>query len=72
MSSSKVTLKLPRNLYEKVQDLIEDTGFNSVTEFNKFVLRDIVSQGKLSEEELDKDMKSVRDRLRNLGYLERE
>lgn len=69
---SKATLKIPRNLYDKVKEMIEDTGFNSVTEFNKFVLRDIVSQGKLSEEELTKDMKSVRERLRNLGYLDKE
>lgn len=72
MSNSKVTLKIPRNLYEKVKDLIEDTGFNSVTEFNKFVLRDIASQGKLSKENLSKDMKSIRKRLKSLGYLGKE
>lgn len=67
---SKVTLKIPRNLYEKVKNLIKETGFNSVTEFNRFVLRDIVSQGELSKEEIPEDMKKVRERLRNLGYLE--
>jgi len=70
--SDQVTLKLPRPLYEKVKELIEDTGFNSVTEFSKFVLRDIVSQGQLEEEELSKDMASVRKRLQRLGYLDRQ
>lgn len=69
---SEVTLKIPRNLYEKVKKMIENTGFNSVTEFNKFVLRDIVSQGDISEEKLKADMKSVRERLKNLGYLDRD
>jgi len=38
-----VTLKIPRQLYEKLQVIIADTGFHSVTEFVVYVLRDLVS-----------------------------
>ena len=38
-----VTLKIPRQLYEKLQVIIADTGFHSVTEFVVYVLRDLIS-----------------------------
>jgi metal-responsive CopG/Arc/MetJ family transcriptional regulator len=40
---SDVTIKIPRQLYEKLQVIITDTGFHSVTEFIVYVLRDLVS-----------------------------
>jgi metal-responsive CopG/Arc/MetJ family transcriptional regulator len=40
---SDVTIKIPRQLYEKLQVVIADTGFHSVTEFIVYVLRDLVS-----------------------------
>jgi len=39
----QVTLKIPRPLYEQLQQVIEDSGFHSVTEFATYVLRDLVS-----------------------------
>jgi len=39
-----VTLKIPRPLYERLGQLIEGTGFRSVTEFATYVLRDLASQ----------------------------
>lgn len=66
----RTNIKIPKSLYNNVQELIDDTGFNSVTEFIKFVLRDIVAQGKFEgSEELSEDMKKVRERLKKLGYL---
>ncbi|HJY81552.1 MAG TPA: CopG family transcriptional regulator [Candidatus Binatia bacterium] len=38
-----VTLKIPRPLYERLQVIIAETGFHSVTEFVVYVLRDLVS-----------------------------
>jgi Arc/MetJ-type ribon-helix-helix transcriptional regulator len=66
----KVTLKIPKPLYEHIQSLIAGSGFNSVTDFVVFVLRDIVYQGKkehaeFSREELD----HIKGKLRDLGYL---
>jgi hypothetical protein len=40
---SDVTIKIPRQLYEKLQIVINGTGFHSVTEFIVYVLRDLVS-----------------------------
>ncbi len=39
-----VTLKIPRPLYRRLQQLIEGTGFRSVTEFSVYVLRDLAAQ----------------------------
>jgi len=41
-----VTLKIPRPLYQRLQQLIEGTGFRSVTEFSVYVLRDLAAQPK--------------------------
>lgn len=80
-----VTIKIPRQLYEKLQVVIADTGFHSVTEFIVYVLRDLVSTdaattGKLptkpetataeSEGGLTaEEIRLIRKRLQDLGYL---
>jgi Arc/MetJ-type ribon-helix-helix transcriptional regulator len=67
----KVTIKIPRELYQKMRVMTEGTGFSSVTEFITFVLRNLASGGdikgddKLTEEEV----RAIRERLRRLGYL---
>lgn len=38
-----VTLKIPRPLYDRLKQVIEGSGFHSVTEFTVYVLRDLVS-----------------------------
>jgi len=62
---AKVAIKIPRELYEKLQGIIEGTGFSSVTEFIVFVMQSLASSGKIKEEE-----EEVKKRLRALGYLE--
>lgn len=68
-----MTLKIPEELYETLSELIEGTGFSSVTEFAVQVLRDVAAGGKL-ERELQgyspREIQAVRDRLRALGYIE--
>jgi len=67
----KVTLKIPRPLYERIKKVIEPSGFSSVNEFVVYVLRDLMSRltfepgSELSSEEVEK----IRQRLKNLGYL---
>ncbi len=69
---NKVTIKIPRQLYDNLGTIIKKSGFNSVTDFIVYCLRDIVfvtkqnSEKKLSEKEID----SVRARLKSLGYLD--
>jgi Arc/MetJ-type ribon-helix-helix transcriptional regulator len=74
---SKVTIKIPRMLYNRLSEIVEDSGFNSVTDFIVYVLRDLVSthsdssevsqltDGRLSPEEIE----AIRKRLKSLGYL---
>ncbi|MCL6584685.1 MAG: ribbon-helix-helix domain-containing protein [bacterium] len=70
-NKDKVTIKIPRKLYEEVKNLIADTGFSSATEFIVYVLRDIVAGGKLQKEEAlnAEEMELIRKRLRALGYI---
>jgi len=42
MRDPKVTVKIPRPLYERIQQVIEGSGFSSPTDFVVFVLRDLV------------------------------
>ena len=67
----RVTIKIPRKLYEQLRDMIEDTGFSSVTDFIVYVMRDIVAGGKLKGRDTltEEEVKLIRERLKRLGYL---
>jgi hypothetical protein len=68
-----VTLKIPGELYDKLGELIQNTGFRSVTEFATYVLRDVAAGGKLDRKPpglSDQQIDAVRQRLRALGYIE--
>jgi Arc/MetJ-type ribon-helix-helix transcriptional regulator len=67
---SKVTVKIPRPLYRKVQQVVDGSGFNSPTDFIVYVLRDLMGDAEehpreFTQEELD----GVKRKLKNLGYL---
>lgn len=76
-ASNKVTIKIPRVLYDRLSVIVSDSGFNSVTDFIIYILRDLVSTrpalrsenikngDNLTKEEID----AIRKRLRSLGYL---
>jgi len=70
-TSDRVTIKIPRKLYENLTVIIKDSGFSSVTEFVVYVLRDLAASkevGKnlsLTKREID----AIRSRLKSLGYL---
>ena len=72
MRETKVTVKIPRPLYRKVQQVVEGSGFSSPTEFIVYVLRDVLGErreqgamGTFSESELA----DIKRKLKNLGYL---
>ena len=74
---TKVTIKIPRALYNRLSEIVSGTGFNSVTDFIIYVMRDLASsqgqkvavdngdQENLSKEEIE----AIRKRLKSLGYL---
>ncbi len=67
----KVTIKIPKELYENLQGMIEDTGFSSVTEFIVFVMRSLAAGGNIKNEDklTEDEVKAIRERLKKLGYL---
>jgi Arc/MetJ-type ribon-helix-helix transcriptional regulator len=71
-SAETVTLKIPRPLYNRLRQLIDGTGFRSVTEFAIYVLRDLAAQPQERKAEpsmTEAELKAARERLRELGYL---
>lgn len=72
MKHDKVTIKIPRPLYNRVQQLIDDSGFNSPTDFIVYVLRDVLSQTGASHAErfTPEELAAIKDKLRRLGYLD--
>jgi len=67
----KVTIKIPRELYENLQQMTEGTGFSSVTEFVVFTMRTLASTGKITEDDklTENEVQIIKDRLKRLGYL---
>jgi len=43
----KVTIKIPRELYQRLTEMTEGTGFSSVTEFITFFLKNLDSGGEI-------------------------
>ena len=78
MPESKVTVKIPRPLYERIQQVIEESGFSSPTDFIVFVLRDLVGDRALEKADpangarsaqTNEEISDIRRKLHNLGYL---
>ncbi len=70
-SKAKVTIKIPRPLYGSLSQIIEGSGFNSVTEFIVYVLRDLISSRSVKNEPsiTKEEIEIVKKRLKSLGYL---
>ncbi len=68
----KVTIKIPRPLYRNLQLIVDSSGFDSVTDFVVYVLRDLVASAAPDPDTpLSKDeLLAVRRHLQSLGYLE--
>lgn len=79
MREPKVTLKIPRPLYRKIQQIVEGSGFSSPTDFIVFVLRDLMGdtptiksdpeQGTAPTDFTQDELDDVKRKLENLGYL---
>jgi len=68
---AKVTIKIPRQLYENLGHIIEGGGLHSVTEFIVYVLRDLISSRTVKKEPslTKEEIEVVKKRLKSLGYL---
>lgn len=68
---NRVTIKIPRELYTTLKDIVSDTGFSSVNEFIVFVMRSLASTSRVDDEDklADDEVRIIKDRLTRLGYL---
>ena len=70
MQSDRVTLKIPRPLYDHLRQVIEGTGFRSVNDFVVHVLRDIMAGSDETPTALStREVEILRAHLRKLGYI---
>ena len=71
---TRVTIKIPRELYRQLSHMIEGTGFSSVNEFIVFVMRTLASGGEIlgGDRLTAKEVEAIRQRLKRLGYLKEE
>ncbi|MFW9879051.1 MAG: CopG family transcriptional regulator [Candidatus Thorarchaeota archaeon] len=67
------TISIPTPLAEKIKKQIEGTGFNSLSSYVTYVLRQVVSSIEKDERNrgfTKKDEEKIKERLRNLGYID--
>ncbi len=71
LRESKVTVKIPRPLYRKIQLVVEGSGFSSPTDFIVYVLRDFMGEasGETKPEVNAAELEELKKKLKKLGYL---
>lgn len=68
------TVSIPKPLIKKIKERMKGTGFPSVSSYVTYVLRQVISS--IQEEEKSKqafskeDEEKVKQRLRDLGYID--
>lgn len=72
-AQERVTIKIPKVLYNNISEVIKGTGFNSVTDFIVYVLRDVISSRSESDSARrslsSEEREVIKKKLRSLGYL---
>jgi len=71
VTSDRVTIKIPKPLFDTLQQLIEGTGFSSVTELIVYVMRSLASTESKKEPDnlTSEEIQSIKERLKKLGYF---
>ncbi len=66
------TISIPTPLAEKIKKRIQGTGFNSLSSYVTYVLREVISgtEEEPAEAFSKEDEEKVKNRLRSLGYLD--
>ncbi|HIP63132.1 MAG TPA: CopG family transcriptional regulator [Archaeoglobus profundus] len=65
-------IKIPAELYEKIERRVKNTEFKSVDEYVTYVLREVLASLEEEEEQVftKEEEEKVKERLRALGYLD--
>jgi len=72
-SNKYTTISIPTPLANKIKERIKNTGFNSLSSYVVYVLREVISNVEDDEQETafsKDDEEKVKERLRALGYLD--
>ena len=64
------TITIPTKLFEKIEERIEDTGFSSVSDYATYILRETLADIAVAKGKGGKEISSVVDKLKALGYME--
>ena len=66
------TVSIPTPLAEKIKKRIEGTGFNSISSYVTYVMRELLANMEEEKEEVfsKEDEEKIKERLRALGYLD--
>jgi len=69
--SERVSVRISKDLYEKVKKFIEESGgeFKSVDEFVEFVLKEVLEEESEESVYTPEEEEEIKRRLRALGYL---
>jgi Arc/MetJ-type ribon-helix-helix transcriptional regulator len=67
-----INIQIPTDLANKIKKRIEGTGFDSISSYVTYVLKEIMSESEEKTEEVftKEDEEKVKNRLRALGYLD--
>ncbi|WP_053240443.1 ribbon-helix-helix domain-containing protein [Pyrobaculum islandicum] len=65
------TVSIPTTLYRRLQEMIKDTGFTSVSEYVTYILREVVAlkQDTKNPHLTPEELEALRRKLEALGYL---
>ncbi|MCS7126402.1 MAG: ribbon-helix-helix domain-containing protein [Aigarchaeota archaeon] len=66
------TISIPVSLYERIRNVMEGTGFKSVSDYVTYILREVVSmheKERLSRPFSQEDLQRIKEKLKALGYL---
>lgn len=70
MSGEKVNVQISKELYEKAEKFIKESGgFSSVEELVEFLLNEVLSEESSEYKMSKEEEEEIKKRLRSLGYL---
>ncbi|MCD6170971.1 MAG: CopG family transcriptional regulator [Thermoplasmata archaeon] len=68
--AEEYNLSIPASLAKKIKERIEGTGFDSISSYVTYVLRELLAEDEKENELTKEDEEKIKERLRALGYLD--
>jgi len=63
-------IEIPETLAKKIEEMIEETSFNSISDYVTYVLEELLEEEEEEEIFSEEEEEKIRERLRALGYLD--